>query len=200
MLCLHSHNTNTMQTLELTKEAKRANILAAYKQTMDELNQRNDERMERYFNCQDDYSWGSPYHQAADSLTRREAEQRRDLGLEMLEHGFCTVNSVCSVLINEAGEICAESPFRGKFGYCFRLLDGGFVSVPKKAATLAAKGYTMHKKEIVYKGKFVNRFAKDAQPIFDGLTVISETLTPSLDPYSSNFIDWLYNKQQTTGA
>ena len=118
----------------------------------------------------------------------------------MLEHGFCTVNSVCSVLINEAGEICAESPFRGKFGYCFRLLDGGFVSVPKKAATLAAKGYTMHSKETVYKGKFVNRFAKDAQPIFDGLTVISETLTPSLEPHSSSFIDWLYNKQQTTAA
>jgi hypothetical protein len=58
----------------------------------------------------------------------------------------------------------------------------------------------MHSKETVYKGKFVNRFAKDAQPIFDGLTVISETLTPSLDPHSSSFIDWLYNKQQTTGA
>ncbi len=189
-----------METLELTKDARRANILAAYEQTMSELNKRNDERMERYYNCQDDYSWGSPYHQAADSLTRREALLRRDLSLEQLQHGYCTLNSLCSVLINEAGEICAESPFYGKFGWCFRLLDGGFVSVPKKAATLAAKGYTMHMREIVYKGKFANRFAKDAQPIFDGLTVISETLTPSLNPHKSNFIDWLYNKQQTTGA
>lgn len=189
-----------METLELTKEARRANILAAYKQTMDELQQRNDERMQRYFDCQDDYSWGSPYHQAADSLTRNQAIQKRDLSLEMLDYGFCTVKSLCSVLINEAGEICAEGPFYGKFGWCFRLLDGGFVSVPKKAATLAAKGYTMHTREIVYKGKFANRFAKDAQPIFDGLTVISETLTPSLQPHKRNFIDWLYNEQQTTGA
>ena len=46
-----------METLELTKEARRANILAAYQQTMDELQQRQDERMQRYFDCQDDYSW-----------------------------------------------------------------------------------------------------------------------------------------------
>jgi hypothetical protein len=189
-----------METMELTKEAKRASILAAYKSTMDELGQRETERMERYFNCQDDYSWGSPYHQAADSLTCNRARIKRDLSLEMLDYGFCTIESLCSVLINSAGEICAESPFCGKFGWCFRLFNGGFVSVPKKAETLANKGYTMHTREVVYKGIFVNRFAKNNEPIFEGLTVISEILTPSLEPHPSSFIDWLYNNQNNTGA
>jgi hypothetical protein len=183
-----------MKNTTLTREV----IIASYKQKMAELQERHDYRFKNYYNCVDDYSFGSPIHEAVDSSTRRQAEQVRDYSLETLEFGFCTVISLQSLLLNEAGEICAEGTGYGKFGSYFRLFNGGFVGVPKKATTLEAKGYTMQERKTTYKASFTGRFTKNDAPIFEEISIISQEVTPSLTAYANSFIDWLYKNQ--TGA
>lgn len=183
-----------MKNTTLTREV----IIASYNQKMAELQERRDYRFKNYYNCVDDYSFGSPIHEAVDSSTRRQAEQCRDCALETLEFGFCTVVSFQSLLIDEAGEICAEGTGYGKFGPFFRLFNGGFVSVPKKASTLEAKGYTMQERKTTYKARFTGRFTKNDAPIFDEISIISQEAAPSMRLGANCLIDWLYKNQ--TGA
>jgi hypothetical protein len=186
--------TKKMKNTTLTREV----IIASYNQKMAELQEREDYRFQNYYNCVDDYSFGSPIHAAVDSSTRRRAEKCRDYALETLEFGFCTIVSLQSLLLNEAGEICAEGTGYGKFGSYFRLFNGGFVGVPKKASTLEAKGYTMQERKTTYKARFTGGFTKNDDAIFDEISIIKQEFTPSLTAYGNSIIDWLYKNQ--TGA
>ena len=188
------------QTTIDTKELKRQEIVSNYEKTMADMEERHEKRAENYYNCVDDYSFNSPYHNAADSSRENQATMLRDYSLEMLDYGYCTIKSEYSVLMNTDGTICAEGTFYGQYGSCFRLFNGGFVGVPKKADTLLAKGYTMHLCEKVYKANFTGKFSKKGNPIFDQITLVNETLTDSIESCPTNFIDWLYNQQIKTGA
>jgi hypothetical protein len=178
----------------LTREA----IIASYDKKIKELEERQEYRAQNYYNCVDDYSFCNPIHDAVDSSFRVRALQCRDYELETLEFGFCTVVSMQSLLFNEAGEICAEGTNYGKFGSYFRLFNGGFVGVPKKAVTLKLKGYTMQERKTTYKARFTGRFTKNDEPIFDQISIISVEFSPSLTAYGNSLIDWLYKNQ--TGA
>lgn len=177
------------------QELQRQEIIAQYDKTMAEIEKRHEQRAENYYNCMDDYSFGSSYHASADSSREIQARMLRDYSLEMLENGYCTIKSECSVLFDRDGKLCAEGTFYGKFGACFRLFDGGFVSVPKKIETIKSKGYVMYMREKVYKANFTGKFSQKGNAIFDQITLVNETLTESIESCPTDFIDWLYNQQ-----
>jgi len=185
----------TTSTIINNKKLQRQEIIAQYDKTMAEIEKRHEERAANYYNCIDDYSFGSSYHASADSSRINQARMLRDYSLEMLENGYCTIESECSILLDNNGNVCAEGTFYGKFGACFRLFNGGFISVPKKMETIKSKGYTMYMRRKVYKAYFTGKFSQKGNPIFDKITIVNETLTESIESYQTDFIDWLYNQQ-----
>lgn len=185
---------NTKTETPVTREQ----IIADYNRVIKEMNERREYRAQNYYNCIDDYSYGSPYHTAADSLTEGEARKRMELRLEMLEKGYCELLSHCDVLLDSNGNIVAEEARSGKYGYYFKTEDG-FVGLPNKISTLEKKGYSLRVRERKFKAKFINKFSQKGNPIFDEIVMESEDL---LMPFLSNdriqqinhpsFIEWLY--------
>jgi len=178
-------------------EARKKSILDAYESVMKRLQEQEQSRMDNYYNCVDDYSWGSPWHREATALAEREAKIKRDLNLELLDNGYNEIETYMPVLMNFDGEICAEGTMYGQYGSFFKLFSGGFVSLAKKQATFEKKGFRMYSRKRVYKGVFTGKLSKNGNAIFDNLELISEDYELSLDNYETNsFVDWLYSRQK----
>lgn len=189
--------TTTIDTT--TYEARKQAILNAYEKTMSDLRERQDYRMNNYYNCTDDYSYGSPYHAAADSMAENEARIKRDYSLEMLDNGYVTIETCCPVLLNFNDEVCAVGVMYGKYGRFFPLIEGGCVSVAKKQSTYEAKGYRLHERKRVYHAVFSGKVSSKGNPVFSSVELISEEyeLCPDKhDAYGREaYIDWIYEQQ-----
>jgi hypothetical protein len=174
-------------------EARKQSILNAYESVMNRLKENEQARMDNYYNCVDDYSWGSPWHREATALAEREATVTRDLKLELLDNGYNVITTAQSVLIDFDGNVCAEGTRYGDYGSYFTLFSGGFVSVAKKQATFEKKGFRMGVRKRTYKGIFTGKFSKKGNALYESLELVSEDfeLTTNIDNYNT-FVDWLY--------
>ena len=188
----------TTTTLTTDFEARKQAILNTYENTMKGLRERQEYRAENYYNCVDDYSYGSPYHAAADSMVEHEARIKRDYALEMLENGYVTIDSHCPVLKNFDDEVCAVGVLYGKYGSFFPLINGGCVSVAKKQSTYEAKGYRLFERKRVFHAIFTGKVSSKGNPVFSSIELVSEEYTVCGNNYNGygreDYIDWLYSQ------
>lgn len=97
-------------------------------------------RMENYYNCVDDYSWGGICSQAANENISRNRNLINSLNEQMVNGSFIE-DEYIEVLCDLNGNIVSNKIINGKFGFSWVLNGGGFVSVSKKESTYEKKGY-----------------------------------------------------------
>ena len=127
-----------------------------------EASANTDYRMQNYFNCVDDYSWGGLCDQAA-----TEARFKREAVLGVLQRQValgCPLREVTEVAVlvdAVTGAVVSERIVNGRFGACW-IIGGGeggnqptFVSVTKRQATSERKGFRVYTKRYTY-NKYVN--------------------------------------------
>ncbi len=120
-----------------------------------------DYRMENYFNCVDDYSWGGVCDKAQD-----QAESRMLYIIDLLKSqeengGYFIKNVTELVLQNFDGSFLSDTVVKCRYGYCFmwgREQTGlHFCGVAKKQSTYTGKGFKVisrrYELKVVYTGK-----------------------------------------------
>jgi hypothetical protein len=113
-----------------------------------------DNRMQRYFECQDDTILGGISDQVTSSIISK-IKRKYDLLIEQeLNGGYLsrTENTIC---LYKNGVMVSDKLCNGKFGKFFVLTNGTFCSVAKKKSTFDKKGFQVKIVEIEYKCNFV---------------------------------------------
>ena len=108
-----------------------------------ELQKEEDERMQRYYDCVDDYSWGGPCSKANAVAQDRVKFEFRE-AVEMIVRGGFVIRKWQENILREigSGDVVAEGTHDGKYGRYFTLKDGkGYVSCSKRVQTYEKKGY-----------------------------------------------------------
>ena len=133
----------TYNPAELTEEQKKAIELAdkAYNLEMERLIEQENERMERYYNCEDDYSWGGLCTKANYQQRYRAEQDHEERIEEIVRGGFIIRTRKQNVLRSiETGEIVAQGTHEGKFGRYFITEDGRCIGMAKQLKTFENKG------------------------------------------------------------
>ena len=99
-----------------------------------------DYRAENYYNCVDDYSYGGICDKVA-SENISANKRRIEMFNEQMNNGAFIQTEFIEVLCDMDNKIVSDNVIDGKFGSCWRLTAGGFVSIAKKESTYAKKGY-----------------------------------------------------------
>ena len=115
-----------------------ARIDEAYEAEIASLQEQEDGRMERYYNCEDDYSWGG--------LCSKANYIARDRAVEVvINDGWYTEHKTFNILKDMSGETLNARIVEGRYGRCWMIGDGEkFVSIPRRQDTLIKKGYCMY--------------------------------------------------------
>lgn len=134
--------------MELTQEQKQriARIDEAYEAEIASLQKDEDGRMERYYNCEDDYSYGGRCSRA-NYIARDRAKAARDRAVEVIiNNGWYTEYKTFNILKDiQSGETLKARIVAGRFGRCWMIGEGEkFISIPRKQDTLVKKGYCMY--------------------------------------------------------
>jgi hypothetical protein len=152
-----------MTTLE-TLEANRKQALAPYQEIQED-------RMKRYFECQDDTILGGISDQVT-SATINKINRKYDLMIEQeLNGGYLsrTENTIC---LYKNGVMVSDKLCNGKFGKFFVLTDGTFISVAKKKSTFDKKGVEVKVLVTDYKCNF-NGITDKGFIMYSNIKVIS---------------------------
>lgn len=153
-------------------------LIASFDRQDEEARKNTEYRMENYYNCVDDYSWGGRCDQAQNEARGYRNSARTQL-MNQLENGVFTEDFEVNVLTDLEGNIVSERLVDGRFGQCWLIKkENGaveFVGVAKKPATYEKKGYKVMTKvfkvEYYYTTKFID---------FKGLVVKARLLGEEL--------------------
>ena len=133
----YNPSTLTQEQLALIAAAQEA-----HDERIAELQKDEDKRMEHYYDCMDDYSWGGPCSKANAIAQSRTHQVLNDRIEEIVRGGYLIrtrrVNALRSIA---TGEIVSVGTHEGTYGRYFRTYDGQFVSVRTKVSTYEKKGY-----------------------------------------------------------
>jgi len=119
------------------------NFVKWYEEENAQMRKNSEYRMQNYFNCIDDYSWGGLCDQAADRAYAKRFRLFNWLSTQMRD-GAYVEDVERSVLVDMNGNIVSDKIVNGKFGQCWIIKDGdnvSFVGVAKKQSTYNKKGY-----------------------------------------------------------
>lgn len=133
--------------------ARIAEINARFEKAIQPLREEEERRMERYYDCQDDYGWGGVCSMVTEGKIR-ELEYGRDRMIEsVIRGGFCIDETKFSRLLTIDGKpVMGARLVMGKYGWCWIVGDDEkFIGVPKRLKTLNDKGYTMELEHRIYK-------------------------------------------------
>jgi hypothetical protein len=161
------------------------NFVAWYNEENAQMRKNADYRMENYFNCVDDYSWGGRCDQAANEAYSKRFRLHNDL-VNQMKNGAFVDDLEMSVLVDMGGNIVSDKIVNGKFGECWIIKNGAnveFVGVAKKQATYNKKGFKVM--TIVYNveyyyltnGKIVSRLLN--QKLVDSMLLRQTTYKPT---------------------
>lgn len=143
-------------------------------------------RMENYFNCVDDYSWGGICDQAQN---RSEQALSMVLGLlkEQEENGGFLITKVTELeLRNTDGSFVSSNIINGKYGACFMWgsEQNGFqfCGLAKKQSTFEKKGFVVVAKNYELKVRYTGKVTKGgyADRVVE-LVSTSETIENTID-------------------
>lgn len=171
---------------------KIAEINAWFERAVKPLRDEEQRRMERYYDCQDDYGCGGLSSFVTQGQINK-LEYRRDRKIEaVIRGGFCLDESQFSRLLTIDGKPVENARLVcGKFGWCWMFGDGeSFIGVPKRLKTLNDKGYTMQLVRRTYR-------VYDSE---DRIELVEEVVETSLHPCIPNRIDIKFGLKVTSQA
>ena len=178
-----------MTTLE-TLEANREQALAPYQEIQED-------RIRRYFDCQDDTIFGGISDQVT-SNSINEINRKYDLLIEQELNGGFLSRTEKTVCLYKNGVMVSDKLCQGKFGKFFVLTDGTFISVAKKKTTFDKKGVDVKVLVTDYKCTF-NEITKKGYVTYNNIEVVSVTVRDfdfSKDDFSSNnWIGYLHSNK-----
>lgn len=119
------------------------NFKSWYEQENEQMRKNEDYRMQNYFNCVDDYSWGGLCDKAASEAYCKRQSLYDNLFTQLKDGAFVDDIEI-SVLVDMDGNIVSDKIVNGKFGDCWIIKNEQgvkFVGVAKKQSTYAKKGY-----------------------------------------------------------
>ena len=124
----------------------------SYDKTIKDLDEQEDARMQHYYDCIDDYSWGGLCTKA-NYLARGRAKQTlEDRIEEIVRGGFLIRERLVNVLRDiNTNEVVATGTHEGRYGRFFVTEDGVFVSCAKKVGTYEKKGFRPYVQTITEK-------------------------------------------------
>lgn len=159
------------------------------------------QRMENYYNCLDDYSFGGICDKASSEAISRE-ERRAAMLIEQVENdGFIEQETESLCLFDLDGAFITDNVISTKYGLAF-LFDGTFVSVAKRQATYNKKGFEAKTRLRKYKAVFTGKFSQKGNPIFSEVELVSETFEDRIDIYraGTRYIDFIYSVKQSEAS
>lgn len=186
-----------MKTLTSEQQKQIQNINATFESRRAAIDERRNYRMENYYNCVDDYSFGGICDQA-DNQQEDRYRTERDILIEQVENnGYYYRDSSFYRLRDDNGNV-ANGANDGQYGPYFAI-NGKFIGVPKKVSTLIKKGYTLElvtrKYKCIYKGfsskgNLMNRSMECVEE------TISEVTQESMPDYigSLRYIDFQFEE------
>ena len=180
-----------MTNLEIL-EQNRQNALKPYREIQDD-------RMKRYFDCQDDSIMGGISWEVT-SKTMKQINRKYDILVEQEMNGGFLYREESSIQLYRNGEMVSDKLCRGKFGLFFVLIDGSFVSVAKKKATFDKKGFEVKFVTNGYRLNFT-RIAENGSVIYHNI-VSTGSIVRCFDfekdyfTTNDNWIAYLQSKKQ----
>lgn len=167
---VYDENALTDDQKSLIEEAREA-----HDEEIKRLREEEDGRMQRYYDCVDDYSWGGLCSQA-----NANAQSRADFLLEerieeIVRGGYLVKTRKVNILRDiNTGESVAVGLHDGKFGPYFKTNDGKFVSYAKRVSTYEKKGYVPIVQTVVERVKR-DGFWRDGSPRYKHIDYVSIT-------------------------
>lgn len=173
---------------DLTPEQLAAinDAIANHNKALDERREIEAGVAERYYECQDDYSYGHPYMEKANAQIRARIEQNlRDKIEEIVRGGYLVRTRKVNILRDiKTGEVAACGTHEGRYGRYFRTYEAfgnKCISVAKKVATYEKKGFCPYVKEITEKVKRSGTWNNgDPRYEFIDYIAITETLSTEI--------------------
>ena len=174
-------------------QVRKQNALKPYQEIQED-------RMRRYFDCQDDTILGGISDQVT-SETISNINRKFDLLIQQVKNGGRLSSSteyLCLYDLND--KFITDVVVDGRYGKCFIIGNGDnaqFISIAKKQSTYNKKGY----KAIIRKRDFSYTFngseTKSGNYIFKDIILESETLTEGIieSPYNRNWVEYLFNNK-----
>ena len=177
----------------MTTEQKQfiENLKIGYANLQAEESEKSEYRMQNYFNCVDDYSWGG----ISDTVSRerlRTAERRIEIYLEQFNgDGFLYKTNVNTCLFDLENNFITDNVVNTKYGNAF-LFNNQFISVAKKMETYFKKGYTVKNRVRTYKMQFSGKFSKKGNPVYLSIEVVNEVMQEFNEFGSKSYLDWIF--------
>lgn len=140
-----------------------------FEEENEQMRKNADYRMQNYFNCVDDYSWGGLCDKAASEAYGKRLDLYNNLATQMRDGAFVK-DCNFPVLVDMDGNIVSDKIVNGRFGNCWIIneKDGvKFVGLAKKQSTYAKKGYKVMTRVYTFEyyyltnGKVVHRLLDD---------------------------------------
>jgi hypothetical protein len=136
---------NTIENFygKMPTENQVAQFLISYESANQDMRKNEEYRMNNYFNCIDDYSWGGLCDKAANEAYRKRTLLKSNLEQQLKNGAFVEVIEI-SVLCDMLGNIVSDKIVNGKYGECWIIKNEGsvsFVGVAKKQSTYNKKGF-----------------------------------------------------------
>lgn len=162
------------------KELKIQEINHTFEQRQKEINERREYRMKNYYDCIDDYSWGGICDQADNELEDK-YRMERDILIEQV-NGNGKVKRTSSFYRLVSNSDFCDGASEGQYGQYFKI-DGCFIGVPKKLATLKKKGFSLIFIERTYECSFktINKYGvvwKDIVLLNEKKTEVQDNTMP----------------------
>jgi len=189
-----------METLTSVEE-KIAALEIRREDALKPYNEIQEDRMRRYFDCQDDTILGGISDQVTQE-TMRTINRKFDLFIEQVKNNGRLnqeVETLC--LYDLEGNFVTDIVVKGKFGQCFIIKNGDsdvqFVSVAKRQATYNKKGFKAIIRKRNYSFTFNGSETKTGRFIFNDIKLENETLTEGIveHPYNKTWVEYLYNNK-----
>jgi len=195
--------TNLITAIEPSK--LQLQLQAAYNSMRERHSENTEYRMQNYFNCIDDYSWGGIQDQ-----TQSQKENRLLWLIDRVKEqdnngGFLEESATELILQSSDGAFVSANIVRGKWGKCFMWGSEeqgmSFLGLSTKQSTFAKKGYRVvtkkYRLKVIYNGRITQsgNFSKSVE-----LIEMIESVDSSIDTLfdNKNYNLWVLNNQDVT--
>lgn len=150
------------------------------------------QRMENYYNCIDDYSFGGIQDRVSDESRRSRMILCEKLQAQA-ENGYKAFIETfnVAVLCDLQGNVLTQRIVNGRYGLCWIIgnQNATFVAVAKKQATYQKKGYQLKTKKITVEYYYTGGISKSGRCMIQARTLSSELTNevPELDTVGRDY-------------